>query len=183
MPQVALETVEPQLLAAVRANVEIKEIPNAWQPAIYAVKAFLAERPELAGARQVFLYHHPTQRQASMDIDFGIEVAQPFADEASVKCISAPGGRVGDALLGQSAQRTPHLGGVAARMVEHLGGRRGAPAGVEPPLSLQLSELTARHGPRRRHVQSPVEFGCVGQGLGAGSAVTLAHACGHCRGW
>lgn len=112
MPQVALETVEPQLLAAVRANVEIKEIPNAWQPAIYAVKAFLAERPELVGARQVFLYHHPTQRQASMDIDFGIEVAQPFADEAPVKCISAPGGRVATSI---------HLGALTTLPQTHMG--------------------------------------------------------------
>lgn len=112
MPQVALETVEPQLLAAVRASVEIPEIPRAWQPAIYAVKTFLAERPDLAGARQVFLYHHPTQRQASMDIDFGIEVAKPFADEGSVKCVSAPGGRVATAV---------HLGPLNSLPQTHMG--------------------------------------------------------------
>ena len=112
MPQVALETVEPQLLAAVRASVEIPEIPRAWQPAIYAVKTFLAERPDLVGARQVFLYHHPTQRQASMDIDFGIEVSQQFTDEGSVKCIAAPGGRVATSI---------HLGALATLPQTHMG--------------------------------------------------------------
>ncbi len=94
MPEITLETVDPQLLAAVRSTVEIKDIPEAWKPAIYSVKAHLAEHPELAEGRQVFLYHHPTHRQAAMDIDFGIEVSNPFADAGSVTCISTPGGQV-----------------------------------------------------------------------------------------
>ncbi|MCX7356915.1 MAG: GyrI-like domain-containing protein [Alphaproteobacteria bacterium] len=112
MPEVTLETVEPQLLAAVRASVEIKDIPNAWQPGIYAVKAFLAERPDLAGARQVFLYHHPGQRQTAMDIDFGIEVAKPFAEEGSVKCVSTPGGQVATSIHPGSLNGLPqtHMG-------------------------------------------------------------------------
>jgi effector-binding domain-containing protein len=112
MPEVALETVEPQLLAAVRANVEIKDIPSAWEPAIYAVKAFLAERSDLAGARQVFLYHHPQHRQSAMDIDFGIEVDRSFADEGSVKCVSTPGGQVATAI---------HLGPLNGLPQTHMG--------------------------------------------------------------
>jgi effector-binding domain-containing protein len=94
MPQVALETVTPQLLAAVTERVEIKDIMNAWEPALYQVKAFLADHPELGGGRQVFLYHHPTQRDAPMEIDFGIEVTKPFAGAGAVKCVSTPEGRV-----------------------------------------------------------------------------------------
>lgn len=112
MPEVTLETVEPQLLAAVRDTVEIKNIPEAWKPAIYAVKAFLAERPELAPGRQVFLYHHPGHRQSAMVIDFGIEVAQKFADDASVKCVSTPGGQVATAT---------HLGSLNGLPQTHMG--------------------------------------------------------------
>lgn len=97
MPHVALETVSPQLIAAVRSRVEIKDIPRAWEPAIYQVKAFLADHPELTPGRQLFFYHHPGQRQPAMDIDFGIEVSKPFADAGDVKCVTIPGGQVASA--------------------------------------------------------------------------------------
>ena len=112
MPEVTIETVEPQLLAAVRDTVEIKNIPEAWKPAIYATKAFLADRPELAPGRQVFLYHHPEHRQSAMVIDFGIEVAQKFAEDASVKCVSTPGGQVATAT---------HLGSLNGLPQTHMG--------------------------------------------------------------
>ena len=55
----------------------------------------LAERPDLAASgRHVFLYHHPTQRDQPMEIDFGIEVANPFDAAGAVKCVSTPEGRV-----------------------------------------------------------------------------------------
>lgn len=93
--QVALETVTPQLLAAVTDRVQIKDIPTAWEPAIYQVKAFLAERTDLGrDGRQVFLYHHPTQRDQPMEIDFGIEVLKSFAGSGAVKCVATPEGRV-----------------------------------------------------------------------------------------
>ena len=112
MPEVALETVEPQLLAAVRASVQIKEIMNAWEPALYQVKAYLANHPELSAGRQVFLYHHPAHRQSAMDIDFGIEVSQPFPDAGSVKCASAPGGQVATSI---------HLGALTSLPQTHMG--------------------------------------------------------------
>lgn len=93
--QVALETVTSQLLAAVTDRVQIKDIPTAWEPAIYVVKAFLAERADLGGnGRQVFLYHHPTQRDQPMEIDFGIEVPKAFDAAGAVKCVATPEGRV-----------------------------------------------------------------------------------------
>ncbi len=97
--QVALETVSPQLLAAVTDRVQIKDIPKAWEPAIYQVKAFLAERPNLGGeGRQVFLYHHPGRGEPAMEIDFGIEVPKSFDDAGAVKCVSTPEGRVATAV-------------------------------------------------------------------------------------
>lgn len=103
MPQVALETVTSQLLAAVKDRVQIKDIPTAWEPALYQVKAFLAERPDLGGdGRQVFLYHHPTQRDQPMEIAFGIEVPKTFDNAGAVKCVSTPEGQVAVAThLGQ----------------------------------------------------------------------------------
>jgi effector-binding domain-containing protein len=95
MPQVALETVTSQLVAAVTDRVQIKDITKAWEPALYQVKAFMAERSDLAASgRHVFLYHHPTERDQPMEIDFGIEVAKAFEDAGAVKCVSTPEGRV-----------------------------------------------------------------------------------------
>ncbi len=108
MPQVALETVAPQIIAAVTARVEIKEIMGAWEAALYQVKAFLAERPDLAaGGRHVFLYHHPTQRDQPMEIDFGIEVAKAFEDGGAVKCVATPEGRVAMAAHAGSLNSLP----------------------------------------------------------------------------
>ena len=95
MPEVTIETVAAQLFAAVTQRVQIKDIPKAWEPAIYQVKAFLADRPDLSSdGRQVFLYHHPTQRDQPMEIDFGIEVPSSFEPVGKVKCVSTPEGRV-----------------------------------------------------------------------------------------
>lgn len=112
MPEVTIETVQPQLLAAVRSKVEIKDIPEAWKPAIYAVKDHLAEHSDLAAGRQVFLYHHPAHRQSAMDIDFGIEVDKSFDDASSVKCVSTPGGQVATSI---------HLGSLNGLPQTHMG--------------------------------------------------------------
>lgn len=101
MAQIRIEKVTPQLIAAVRTRTAIKEIASAWKPAIYRVKAFLADHPDLQGSgRQVFLYHHPAQRDPAMEIDFGIEVARAFAGEGDVACVSTPEGRVAVAHAG-----------------------------------------------------------------------------------
>ena len=112
MPQVALETVTLQLIAAVTDRVQIKDITKAWEPALYQVKAFLAERPDLAASgRHVFLYHHPTERDQPMEIDFGIEVAKVFEDAGAVKCVATPKGRVAVAT---------HLGALTSLPQTHM---------------------------------------------------------------
>ncbi|MGE0741917.1 MAG: GyrI-like domain-containing protein [Hyphomonadaceae bacterium] len=99
MTDIRLETVPPQLIAAVRSRVEIKDIMHAWEPALLQVKTFLAGRPDLGGdkGRQVFLYHHPTHRDQAMEIDFGIEVTAAFENQGAVLCASTPAGRVATA--------------------------------------------------------------------------------------
>lgn len=99
MVQIAVETVSPQRIAAVTARVHIPDIMGAWEPALFQVKSFLSARPDLdAGGRQVFLYHHPTQRDQPMEIDFGIEVAGAFETSGNVHCVSTPEGRVATAV-------------------------------------------------------------------------------------
>ena len=99
MVQIALETVSPQRIAAVTSRVHIPDIMGAWEPALFQVKSFLSDRPDLdAGGRQVFLYHHPTQRDQPMEIDFGIEVADAFETSGNVHCVSTPEGRVATAV-------------------------------------------------------------------------------------
>jgi effector-binding domain-containing protein len=95
MPHVALETVAPELIAAVTVHAAIKDIPTAWEPALFQVKTFLADRADLAAnGRHVFLYHHPTQRDQPMEIDFGIRVSRAFNASGAVKCVATPEGRV-----------------------------------------------------------------------------------------
>lgn len=99
MVQIAVETVSPQRIAAVTSRVHIPDIMTAWEPALLQVKSFLGDRPDLdAGGRQVFLYHHPTQRDQPMEIDFGIEVADAFEAKDNVHCVSTPEGRVATAV-------------------------------------------------------------------------------------
>lgn len=95
MPVVSVQVVEPRLLAAVRRRVAIGGIAAVWRPALDEVWAFLRTKPDLrAGGHNVFLYHHPPQREAPMDIDFGVQVVRDFAPSGAVRPVSTPGGRV-----------------------------------------------------------------------------------------
>lgn len=99
MVQIAVETVSPQLIAAVTSRVRIPEIVTAWEPALYQVKSFLSDRPDLdAGGSHVFLYHHPGRGEDAMEIDFGIEVAGAFERTGNVHCVSTPEGRAATAV-------------------------------------------------------------------------------------
>jgi effector-binding domain-containing protein len=100
---VTLETVTPQPIAAVRVRSAIKDIPNAWKPALDQVWAYLRAHEDVwpKGGRNFFLYHHPTHRDQPMDIDFGVEVAKRFEDGGPVRYVETP--------AGQTA-RTLHVG-------------------------------------------------------------------------
>jgi effector-binding domain-containing protein len=98
---VVMETVQEELVAAVRATVPIGDIARAWKPALDQVWAFLKRNGELAPGHNLFLYHHPERRDQAMNIDFGVQVARPFEREADVRCIETPTGEVA---------RTVHVG-------------------------------------------------------------------------
>jgi effector-binding domain-containing protein len=99
--EVVVETVQAELVAAVRATVPISGIARAWKPALDQVWTFLRANDGLGYGHNLMLYHHPERRDLPMDIDFGVQVARSFAAAGGVRCISTPAGEVA---------RTVHIG-------------------------------------------------------------------------
>lgn len=92
---VVTKTVTAQTLAAVRRRVRIRDIPTTWKPALDLVWEFLRRHKGLrTDGHNCFLYHHPADREAPMDIDFGVQVIRTFAGEGEVICSATPAGEV-----------------------------------------------------------------------------------------
>jgi effector-binding domain-containing protein len=91
---VVVETVQPEFVAAVRVIVPINGIARAWKPALDQVWAFLKTNGEVGPGHNLFLYHHPEDRNEAMNIDFGVQVARPFEPEGDVRCVETPAGEV-----------------------------------------------------------------------------------------
>jgi len=92
-PVVSVQIAPALRVAAVRRTVWIREIAAAWRPALDLVWAFLRSQPGLhAGGHNIFLYHHPTRPDAPMEVDFGVEVSQPFAPSGEVFATETPTG-------------------------------------------------------------------------------------------
>jgi|SRR6516165_2941068 DNA gyrase inhibitor GyrI len=84
-----------RLLAAVRRQVRPGDVGAAWKPALDQVWAFLRRQPGLrTQGHNVFLYHHPSQRGAPIDVDFGVEVTRPFEPSGEVRPAETPAGEV-----------------------------------------------------------------------------------------
>ncbi len=98
---VMVESVEPQLLAAVRQTVRVGDVGRAWKPALDQVWAFLRANPEMRRGHNLFLYHHPRRRGDPMAVDFGVQVYEVFEPAGNVLCVETPSGIVA---------RTVHLG-------------------------------------------------------------------------
>ena len=92
--QIKVEAVQAELVAAVRTRVPISGIALAWKPALDQVWAFIRTHGSLKPGHNLFLYHHPANRSEPMDIDFGVQVAQPFEPSGNVRCIETPAGEV-----------------------------------------------------------------------------------------
>jgi effector-binding domain-containing protein len=89
----------PRTLAAVRRKVRIGEVGTAWRPALDHVWEFLRQHPGLrSDGHNVFLYHHPANRESPMDVDFGVEVTRQFEPSGEVRPIETPLGNVASAL-------------------------------------------------------------------------------------
>ena len=91
---VSIQIVTPRILAAVRKRVTVSGIATVWRPALDEVWVFLRAHPDLReGGHNVFLYHHPAQRDDPMDIDFGVQVVREFAPSGEVRPVWTPPGR------------------------------------------------------------------------------------------
>ena len=96
---VSVEIAKPRMLAAVRRQVLIGQVGAAWRPALDRVWTFLRQHPGLrTDGHNVFLYHHPAARHLPMEVDFGVEIVQPFERTGEVYMAETPGGRVASAL-------------------------------------------------------------------------------------
>jgi effector-binding domain-containing protein len=87
-------TVVAHPIAAVRRRVRIPEIARTWKPALDQVWAFLRSHRSLKAGHNVFVYHHPADRDAPMAIDFGVQVTGPFDGEGEVVATETPAGEV-----------------------------------------------------------------------------------------
>ena len=97
--EISVRTVAPRLLAAVRREVRIGQVAAAWKPALDQVWAFLRQNPGLrTDGHNVFLCHHPANRQDPMLVDFGVEVTRRFERSAEVFPTETPSGKVASAL-------------------------------------------------------------------------------------
>jgi effector-binding domain-containing protein len=91
--RVALRTVHPRKLAAVRREVAPGAVGSAWGPALGKVWEFLRSQPDLrTDGHNIFLYHHPTQRGAPILCEFGVEVTRTFETAGEVYATETPGG-------------------------------------------------------------------------------------------
>ena len=92
---VSVRTVASMKLAAVRRHVAIGGVGTAWRPALDKVWEFLRTHPGLRGdGHNVFLYHHPADRELPMDVDFGVEVSRAFESAGEVYATETPAGMV-----------------------------------------------------------------------------------------
>ena len=96
---VTVQTAPSRRLAAVRRRVTIGAVGAAWKPALDQVWAFLRAHPGLrTDGHNVFVYHHPANRDAPMDVAFGVEVIRAFDAEGEVAPAEAPAGEVATAV-------------------------------------------------------------------------------------
>ena len=109
--EVVTKVVEAQPLAAVRRRVHIGNVGRTWKPALDLVWEFLRRHEGLrTGGHNCFLYHHPANREAAMDVDFGVQVVRRFEDEGEVTCTETPAGEV---------VMTTHIGSHAELLAAH----------------------------------------------------------------
>ena len=96
---VSIELATPRMLAAVRRQVRIAQVATAWRPALDLVWAFLRQNSGLrTDGHNIFLYHHPAKGEATMAVDFGVQVTRAFPQSGEVFAIETPAGKVASAL-------------------------------------------------------------------------------------
>jgi effector-binding domain-containing protein len=90
---VSVQTVDPRKLAAVRREVAPGAVGSAWGPALAKVWEFIRSQSGLwTDGHNVFLYRHPTEPDAPILCDFGVEVTRRFEAAGEVRATETPGG-------------------------------------------------------------------------------------------
>ena len=93
--EVVTQTVNTQLLAAVRRRVRMGQVATAWKPALDLVWEFLRRHQDLrSDGHNCFLYHHPMPGEATLMVDFGVQITRPFPADGEVICTETPAGEV-----------------------------------------------------------------------------------------
>ena len=93
--EIRLEDVAARPLATVRASVPVGDVVTAWRPALDKVWAFLRRHDGLrTDGHNIFVYHHPVEPGAPMEVDFGVEVSRPFTGADEVVFTHTPAGQV-----------------------------------------------------------------------------------------
>jgi len=93
--QVVIKTVRPQILATVRRQILPVDIGRTWKPALDLVWEFLRRNEGLrTDGHNCFLYYHPPNGQAIMDVYFGVQISRPFQDTGEIVCTETPAGEV-----------------------------------------------------------------------------------------
>ena len=95
---VEIEDVLARPVAAVRRRMRQPEIAAGFREPLDEVWRFVREHSELRPDHNVFIYHPAQDCAEGMDIDFGVEVAHPFAGEGDVRYVTMPAGRAATAL-------------------------------------------------------------------------------------
>jgi effector-binding domain-containing protein len=109
--EVVTKTVTAQTLAAVRRRVLTGDVGRTWKPALDLVWEFLRCHEGLrADGHNCFLYHHPANRERTMDVDFGVQIIRPFSGEGEVVCTETPAGEVA---------MTTHIGSYSGLAAAH----------------------------------------------------------------
>ncbi|MFN2531919.1 MAG: GyrI-like domain-containing protein [Pyrinomonadaceae bacterium] len=93
--EVVTKTVSSQRLAAVRRRVRTGDVRRAWKPALDLVWEFLRSHESVrTDGHNCFLYHHPGPGEATMVVDFGVQVIRPFQGADEIVCTETPAGEV-----------------------------------------------------------------------------------------
>lgn len=109
--QVVTKTVSSQPLAAVRRRVRIGDVGRAWKPALDLVWEFLRQHEGLrTDGHNCFFYRHPADGEATMVVEFGVQVIRSFQDAGEVICTETPAGEVA---------MTTHIGSYAKLAAAH----------------------------------------------------------------
>ena len=109
--QVLTKSVSSQTLAAVRRHVRVGNVASAWKEALDLVWEFLRCHEGLrVDGHNCFLYHHPTDGSAVMEVDFGVQVVRSFEGKGEVICTETPAGEV---------VMTTHIGSYARLSAAH----------------------------------------------------------------